>query len=68
MKAKSHPPLRWITLPIQQRDLKKNPRMKMKQFILCSLMIIATCAVFFIYAPILMAGNPPPPPQATAAE
>lgn len=40
----------------------------MKQFILGCFMIIATCAVFFIFAPILMAGNPTPPPQATAAE
>ena len=60
MKAKSHAPLRWITLPIHQRDLRKSTRMQTKQIILCTLAVITSCAALFVFAPTLLAKEEKP--------
>ena len=51
MKARTNTPMQWITLPIHPR--KRD--MKAKQIILFSLVVIASCAAVFIFAPAVMA-------------
>lgn len=68
MKAKFSDRLQWITLPPQFTHQPK--RMKNKELIIFSLMILTSCAAVFLLSPRILTkdGKPPGPPPGAASQ